>query len=355
MLDVETGLVLYKRPLLGSAAADVAAVDTDQDGYLDRIYSPTVGGFLYRVDLGLDSNGRAPALVDHVVTDVNGASHTVQCVPKLDGAAEPLWEPRIVFDANFDGSQATQTPRPFYQQPSVIFVAKLGIYAVAVGTGDREDLWSSTDQDGRFYIFVDDTDLLDPASLPLTEANLARVEPTDFQVTADFLLDRPSGQKGWFLALDPDERVITDAFALSGVSFFSTFQPDVQILEGKDPLCSKTGGSRIFIVGTTNGNAFLRDASDVLTRALEVANFVTEPYTEPGINKNLDGSGGSAGTADELTPQLLAVMEELKKLFPEECKFANYRVDIKTLSADTGVIFIAPVPVCLIEQNWKEF
>jgi len=48
-------------------------------------------------------------------------------------------------------------------------------------------------------------------------------------------------------------------------------------------------------------------------------------------------------------------MEELKTLFPNECRFANYRIDIKTIASDTGVVFIAPVPVCLMERNWKEF
>ena len=49
-------------------------------------------------------------------------------------------------------------------------------------------------------------------------------------------------------------------------------------------------------------------------------------------------------------------MEILKSLFPENCKFvANYRMDIKTVRSDTGVEHIAPVPICIIESNWKEF
>src|SRR4029079_17373499 len=65
MVDVETGQVLYKRQLCspyltnttnaanpcvpgGSIPSRVAAVDTDLNGFIDRIYVGTTGGFMYR-------------------------------------------------------------------------------------------------------------------------------------------------------------------------------------------------------------------------------------------------------------------------------------------------------------------
>jgi hypothetical protein len=349
MVDIETGQTIYKRQVQGAVAGNTAAVDTDQNGILDRIYLVTVGGFAYRIDLSLDSDGKAPSLADTSVRDITAVMHTVQRVPETDTAGEPLWVPRLIFNANFDGADPTLQPRPLYQRPSVIFVAKLGLYALAFGTGDREDLWLGTQQEGRFYVFVDDTDFLDPATLPLTEADLAPVPVNAADVNVDFLLERPSGQKGWFIPLDEAERVITEAFALSGVTFFSTFQPDVKVSSGADPLCSKTGSSRVFIVNTTNANQFLRDVDDNQTRFMTVANFVTNPYAEESQTRNPE-----TGTPEPPLPENLEdVMEALKSLFPTNCTFANYRIDIKTISADTGVIFIAPVPVCIIEKNWK--
>ncbi|MDX1644089.1 MAG: PilC/PilY family type IV pilus protein, partial [Thermoanaerobaculia bacterium] len=68
IVDVETGQTLYKEQLLdvdnssgGAAVAEPAAVDSDGDGYLDRIYVGTLEGFLYRVDLR-GPNGEIPAL-----------------------------------------------------------------------------------------------------------------------------------------------------------------------------------------------------------------------------------------------------------------------------------------------------
>jgi hypothetical protein len=85
-----------------------------------------------------------------------------------------------------------------------------------------------------------------------------------------------------------------------------------------------------------------------------VSTFVTSPYSEPGQNKNPDSIGGTRN-ADTLTDLEIDIMDNLKKLFPENCRFANYRVDIKTIAADTRVERIAPIPICLVEKNWKEY
>jgi len=57
MLDVETGLVLYKRQVMGGVPSTVGLVDLDQDTLSDRIYFGTTAGFLYRIDLGPKADG----------------------------------------------------------------------------------------------------------------------------------------------------------------------------------------------------------------------------------------------------------------------------------------------------------
>jgi hypothetical protein len=359
MIDIETGKVIYKRRLDGSAASEPAAVDTDQDGYLDRIYIGTTKGFLYRIDLANESTGKVPKLEQVQVTGVNNVTYTANRVKDVDSAGKALWVPTKIFSTG---------GRPIYYRPSVIFVARLGRYALSFGTGDREDLWSKSGAEGRFYVFVDESDKLASASLPMTESNLQEVLVTSADVTnADYLLGRTTGQRGWFLRLNADERVITDSFALSGISFFSSYQPDTCIgtldpstnvctppKNNEDKVCAKTGRSRIFIVNTTNANSFMVGADGQRTKFFMVSNFVTNPYVEQGATKN-PSSSGTGTNADQLTTALTNVMEELKKLFPKNCRFANYRLDIKTISSDTGVVFIAPVPVCIVEKNWKEF
>jgi Tfp pilus tip-associated adhesin PilY1 len=365
MIDVETGRVIYKRLVEGSVPSTPAAVDIDQDGYIDRIYVGTTRGFLYRVDLGVDTAGDYPKLATAAVVGANGSTYSSLRVPALDGSSRPLWAPYKIFDTG---------GREIYFRPSVIFVAKLGKYALSFGTGDREDLWSKSGVEGRFYVFVDDSDQV--ATLPMTELTLQSVNVSSTAspdvTNTDYLLSRPIGSRGWFLHLGVDERVITDSFALSGVTFFSSYLPSICQNGPPDPVthqcttasgggnnqplvCAKTGSSRVFIVNTTNANTFMTAADGTRSRFLAVSDFVTNPYTEQSSTKNPATNQPSGTNADQLTASLTKVMNELKKLFPANCKFTNYRLDIKTISSDTGVIFIAPVPVCVVEKNWKEF
>ena len=51
-----------------------------------------------------------------------------------------------------------------------------------------------------------------------------------------------------------------------------------------------------------------------------------------------------------------AIAEVLKeRVYPPNCKFGNYRFNLSTMRADTGVECVAQIPVCIIEKNWKEF
>ncbi|HYO13618.1 MAG TPA: PilC/PilY family type IV pilus protein [Thermoanaerobaculia bacterium] len=357
IIDVETGKAIYKRQLVGAAPSEPAAVDTNQDGYLDRIYIGTTLGQMYRVDLtAAAAGGSFPELTAKLVRGMDGNTYTVRRVP------DTAWVPRIVFNANTDNGVPTASPRPIYYRPSVLFVTRLGLYALTFGVGDREDLWNNDGQTGRFYVFVDDTE----PGITLDESRFARLTVGSPSVSSEYLLQNSTGRRGWYLVLDPDERLITDPFGLSGVTFFSTFQPDVEVIGGRDPLCSKTGISRIFVVSTVNGNPFLTDVEGAQVRNMIVSQFVTNPFTEQGLTKN-DFSGGGdphdpnppppPPTREELCEDetMLRLKQQLQTLFPSNCKFSNQTVNIKTISAKTSLLCIAPVPVCVIEKNWKEF
>lgn len=355
IVDIETGKAIYKRQLEGGMPSEPAAVDSNGDGYLDRIYAGTTGGFIYRIDMtgdivtGPDPDDRLyPALEPQLVRRVDGVPHIVQRIPMTS------WAPKKIFDANWELTTATLVPRPVFFRPSVVFDSKLGTYLLAFGTGDRDDLWNNDGQTGRFYLFADDSDKMTAAELPMKETNFTRVLVASTALGGT-LESKGVGQRGWYLVLDPNERVINDAFALAGVTFFSTFKPRVEVATSKEgPQCSKTGVSRIFIVSTLNADPFVQPPSGVTeppSRAFEVANFVTNPFAEQGQTKN--ESTGVAEICDDETK--LAIMESMKSLFPPTCKFSNYRVDIKTIASDTSLVCIAPVPVCVIQKNWKEY
>ena len=84
--------------------------------------------------------------------------------------------------------------------------------------------------------------------------------------------------------------------------------------------------------------------------------FVTRPFVEQAQTRNEPGEAGET-TADDLDLglHLEEVMEQLKELFPENCRFGNHRLDVKAVTSETGFVFVAPVPVCIVQQNWKQF
>jgi hypothetical protein len=333
---------------------------------------------MYRVDVGPNANGHLPQLQSVSVLGTNVTRYTEQRITTdPDNPSQLIWAPREIFNANYNGATLSTTPRSIYYRPSVIFDASLGLFALAFGTGDRDDLWSSDPQAQRYYMFIDDTDQLMSSALPLNESAFTSISVSAPNTTANILETSPVGQRGWFLTLDIitdsssgtpvnfTERVITDSFALSGINTVSTFEPDIcfnidpstlKCINGNNGTCSKGGTSRIFVTFTTNANSVLTDLSNNPIRYYNAPTFVTPPYTEQSQTKNPSPTNPSppGTTADQLTPQLTSVMKALKSLFPKNCRFGNYRIDIKAISGDTGVIFIAPVPICIVEKNWKE-
>ncbi|HSL83573.1 MAG TPA: PilC/PilY family type IV pilus protein, partial [Thermoanaerobaculia bacterium] len=340
IVDVETGQVLYKREVEGSVPADPAAVDTDQDSFIDRVYFGTTAGLLYRLDL-VDGNAtgdaRFPELVDTNVLTLNGPLIDTVRIDDADGDGKPLWQPKEIF---------TTGGRPIYFPPTVQFVAKLGRWALGFGTGDRDALGFKSDLTGRFYTIVDDSELVSSADLPFdetlfTQIDLASPEHGDLLTTGD------PGGRGWFMVLDLEERLISPPAGLIGITFFATFDPQVvnetcEVGPGcnQNPQCSLSGNSRVYVVETATANPLLLTVDDQPTRFMEVSGFVTEPFTEQGLTGNLsgtdqDGDGVPDSPNEDLTEREREIMESMKDLMPSNCKFGDHRIDIKMIGSDT--------------------
>ncbi len=362
MVDVATGVPLYKQELCGMAPSDPAVVDSDQDGYLDRIYIGTTAGHLYKVEMS-----SVPQLRDIQVPQGMGLPlATVHRISTAD-TADPAWRPLDVFDTE---------GRPIFYPASAIYVATLSRFAIAFGTGDRDDLWSNDPQSGRFYVFLDNDFGRTTAGLPATASDLREIQVTDINLAVDQNLLVPSAAQttaGWYLELDAQERLITKPFALSGVLFFTSYQPDRTTVSSggngnngqgggrnDEALCARTGESRVFIVFATNANALV-DVEGLKSRFKSVPEFVTDPFTTLSSTKNapVDGEGGGGGGstpghADDLCRDLDQLSVQLQALFPDSCRFATYTLDIQTIRSDRGLVCIAPVPVCFQQQNWTE-
>ncbi|MEM7351208.1 MAG: hypothetical protein AAF657_10405 [Acidobacteriota bacterium] len=308
MVDVETGFPVYKRKLgtgTGSAPADPAVLDIDNDGIFDVVYIGTTDGIMYKVDLKTPTGDAVPALVGHPITndelirasdfktftDVQDDDHGVTVsgtavnftTPRVDAAA---WDPFPIFDTG--GS-------PIYFAPSAFFIPERNRFGLAFGTGDREDLWSvpPIGPEARFIVFVDDdfdiTDIPLPAdttacvaagttkaALPVTESCLVTFPFTEDPVDRNLLLDPPSNldttglpsslasavleqlRPGWVMTIPQtstrESRVTTEAFVIAGIVVFSTFDPTTVAVAGSNDECERTGTTRAFVVQASNGS-----------------------------------------------------------------------------------------------------
>jgi hypothetical protein len=362
MVDLETGKTLYKKKVEGSVPADVAAVDLNGDGYLDTLYFGTTSGFLYKASLDTPSNPMKIA-TQTITTRVAGTNYsvTVERIVGPSGEAKK-YDPFKVF---------TTGGRPIYFEVGVLFVPQRAHYALAFGTGNRWDLWAFDGSVGRFYMLLD-TDFADAdhndvvdaptgvSVVPLTESNYQAVAadaPFDpASPPPNYLLATNDSTPGWYITLQPDERVITEAFGLSGITFFTSYEPQSTVESGDDgPACSKTGTSHIFIVGTYNAIGYSIPEDGTLNdrvRYTSAPAFTTQPYTEQSATKNASTPGTNS---DEITESLALIEHELQSTLPSTCRFANYTLNLKTIRSDTGVVFIAPIPICIEPTNWKEF
>jgi Tfp pilus tip-associated adhesin PilY1 len=356
MVDVETGKAIYKRQLAGAAPADPAALDIDLDGFLDVIYQGTISGLMYKVDL------RSIPNLETVTLRRDLALPDLPVDQQVTRITDSRWAPFPIFST---------FGRPIYFAPTIFYVARAQRFALAFGTGDREDLWSFNGQEGRFYVLLDDdftADLLSTGKLPKDETLYPQITPDALNAASgtDFVLAPATGQeRGWYMRLDEDERVITQAFGLSGVIIFSGFQPQVVVNDSPGngngngsggnnsdgPVCARGGTSRIFVVLASNGNSLLTSGG-LPTRFRTVPEFVTNPYVEQGSTKNPGGSGGpNSEILDQTQKNILA---ELKKFYPPGTKFANYWISVSGIRSDTGYVRYATIPVGIIERNWKE-
>ncbi len=356
MVDIETGKLVYKRrvdttnfftgaTVPASTPSEPAAVDLDQDSYLDTIYIGNTAGYMYKVDVS------EPVVLEEDVTVNNWACGSPPCAETVDRIMDSRWEPFPIFST---------LGRPIYHAPSIIFVPELARFAVAFGTGDREDLWSDDLLDGRFYVLLDDDlkpDPLDPTDLPFNESELQGFvanDPSTGSSEADLLAD-PNGsfRAGYYLRLENTERVITKSFGLSGVIFFSSYLPTVNE-PSQSGTCASTGNSRLYSVFTRNG-AGIRTGSE---RFKQVSDFVTQPYVESSgaAGKNVidvTQPPPGDGVCDEA--EIKAIRTSLMAQMPAECRFAQYSLNVMTLQSQSGLECTVQIPVCVVQRNWKEF
>ena len=219
-VDILTGDQIWKytssedSEMKHSIPSDIACVDTDGDGKIDRLYVGDMGGRIWRFD----------------TKNPNPAS----------------WTGKRIFLAG---------GKIFYP-PDVTLENDSGNYEmVFFGTGDRENP-KGTGQTERLYAIKDKN----PSS-PLAETDLVNVtqdllqDPGTSDAAKTALLQTLKDGKGWYILLNENtgEKCLATPIVFYGSVYYTTFTPN---LGHPDDICYVgEGAGRVYIVKQKSGNA----------------------------------------------------------------------------------------------------
>jgi type IV pilus assembly protein PilY1 len=203
-----------------SLAANPAAVDLDNDGFIDHVYIGDVGGQLWKFDVSA-----AATLSGGLVTNWTGKRVFVASPTQANPPAAGEYYP----------SQA------IYGQ-SVLAYDTAGNLWVFFGTGDRNHPMSASTN--RFYGFKDVASDMTQGSY-LTESSLTNLTSGSGTVT-----------QGWYIVLASTEKALAAADVFNKTVLFTTFTPTTTVT------CGAGGGTaKLYSINMLTGDAALNLAN----------------------------------------------------------------------------------------------
>jgi Tfp pilus tip-associated adhesin PilY1 len=187
-------------------------VDTNGDGYIDKVYIGDRGGQMWVFDVSFNATTKK---------------------------SNSLWTGKRLFKAPV----TTSEKHAIYYQPAVAFDRYRNPW-VYFGTGDREDPLDTTNPEERFYAVKDDG--LD--NYPREEGDLK-----DVTATNTFTVDNT--KKGWYIKLEKKdkhyEKVLAKPVVFNYLLYFTTY-----VYTGTSA-CSVEGDSKLYIVEYLSGGGAL--------------------------------------------------------------------------------------------------
>lgn len=267
-----------------SIPSSITVLDTNGDGYADRMYTGDMAGQLWRFDI-LNGNPPLGLVVGGVMASLGSHEETTH--------------------------QAVNTRR-FYSAPDVAAIQKTGVTTymnIAIGSGYRGHPLDASTGD-RLYAIRD----YNPFNVltqgqyntAMSPANLT-VESSLMDITSLTNPAVPNGSKGWYLRLNSHgagEKVLVPARTFNDSIFFTSYSPTIQA--GGDPCAGVGSGvNRSYIISVFNGAASIDRNHDGTfdngERSSDLSQGGIAPETtflfpaSDGTDGNGNQSGGATG------------------------------------------------------------
>ena len=179
VLDAFSGVTIKQFATDRSVPADVALVDSDYDGYVDRAYAVDTGGNVYRVEF-------------ETATTSTVANWSIYKLASLTGAGT----------------------RKFFYPPDVVLSKNFS--ALLVGSGDREKPLAGASSDAFFTVYDTRTAKGTPTGgfTPITPRSLGQVGTAQDKTAGCFIPMSTAGEK-----------IVNAPVTVGGVTYFSTNAP----------------------------------------------------------------------------------------------------------------------------------
>ncbi|MGE0114198.1 MAG: pilus assembly protein [Steroidobacteraceae bacterium] len=229
MVDAVRGTVLWSQTKTSNGSAfdkmthaipsNVAVLDTNSDGWTDRLYVGDLAGQLWRFDI-TNGNTAANLVAGGVIASLGHQS----------------------------GDTGNASNRSFYNEPDIskfVVAAGANYYNIAIGSGDRAHPKLNTTTQDRFYAIRDY--MLSPMTqsaynnyTPIVDSDLTQVDGT----TASTI-----GVHGWKLPLSSAEKALAQSVTVNGIVMFTTYIP----FAAASSCSPSTGGGRAYSVNAGTG------------------------------------------------------------------------------------------------------
>lgn len=259
------------RQIVNSIPGGVRALDTNQNGAVDRMYFGDTGGHIWRLDL----------------SEVLGSSGARDSTSKL------------VKLASLGG--ADEQARKFYNEPDISVMKHDGktVYAVTIGSGFRAHPMDKTIED-RFFVVRDDspyktlvTSGEDKNFQTITKGDLATIEMTETSSGVTLTHAKfNEANKGWTLKMPKaGEKILASSIVVDGTVIFTALVPEALTSgTGIDACAAPATYGRMYAIDIETGEAALdldksnnTDDSNLSESENKVINdndFVTEAITK---------------------------------------------------------------------------
>ncbi len=226
-----SGTDLNNNRMVHSIPANISVLDTEGDGFSDRMYAGDMGGQVWRFDI-TNGNARGSLVAGGVLASLGSHDETTH---------DPI------------------NNRRFYNAPDVAAIQQPGgtsFLNIAIGSGYRGHPLNTTIRD-RFY------SIRDPSGLtPLTQeqfnTHVVVTESALTDITSNVTPNLPADAIGWRLDLNhPNsawvgEKVLGEATTINNVIVFTTYTPSTTI--PADPCEPTLGTNRAYAVRVLDGS-----------------------------------------------------------------------------------------------------